>query len=58
MPQSDEDYFRNRANAERELAARASTPAVAAIHTSLARGYDELVRREQRPRPIIRPIQR
>jgi hypothetical protein len=58
MPQSDEEYFRSRAVAERELAASASTPAVAAIHISLARGYDELVRREQQPLQTIRTVQR
>ncbi len=50
MPfQSDEDYFRSRANTERDLARTASSPVVANIHLSLASGYDELVRQAQQP---------
>ncbi len=50
---SDEDYFRCRANEERELARRAVSPAVSSIHLSLAVGYDELVRREQQAGLVV-----
>lgn len=42
MLQSDIEYYRRRAAAERELARTATSPASAAIHAELARGYDAL----------------
>lgn len=53
--QSDEEYFLSRAEAERAAAKAAGNPAVAKIHSSLAQGYDELVRQE---RAQIRPVLR
>ena len=53
--QTDEEYFRLRAEAERELASTATNPAVVRVHASLATGYDALVRQEQEAkRPILR----
>ena len=37
------DYFRMRALEERERAASSDTPSIAAIHQSLAEGYEKLV---------------
>lgn len=50
---SDEEYFRSRADEERELARSAVSPAVSRIHLSLAVGYDELVRREQQSGQLV-----
>ena len=53
MPQSDTEYFRQRAEAERALAKSAAKASVAAIHDELARGYEALVRYEElRPVPF------
>ena len=38
------EYFRMRALEERERAASSDTPSIAAIHQSLAEGYEKLVR--------------
>jgi hypothetical protein len=48
--QTDEEYFRSRAETERQLASAASSVEVADIHASLAKGYDELVRQERASR--------
>jgi hypothetical protein len=39
------DYFTSRARASRDMAAKAATPAIAAIHLHLANRYDAIVRR-------------
>lgn len=47
--QSDLEYFSARAVIERDRASDAPTPNIARIHDELARGYEELVKREKRP---------
>ena len=49
MLQSDTDYFRQRATAEREMALKAANPQVAEIHLELARGYDALAEGPEAP---------
>lgn len=44
MAKTDLEYFRHRAGMEREMARKAATPKVAAIHDELAREYDSLVK--------------
>ena len=50
---SDVEYYRQRANAERELARDAGRADVAAIHDELARQYEALVNRAEL-RPTLR----
>ncbi len=47
MAISDTEYYRERAAVERALAQSAASPEVAAIHASLARGYEALVAKEE-----------
>jgi len=50
MSQSNFDYFRLRAEQEREAARKASEPYIAAIHSELADGYEAVLRHpESRP---------
>ena len=43
MPQSDLEYYRQRASTERRMALAAERTDVAAVHEELARGYQALV---------------
>ena len=43
MPSTDQDYFRLRAEEERQRASQAASSKIAAIHLELAAKYDELV---------------
>jgi hypothetical protein len=43
---SDVDYYRQREQAEKDLAAAATDPAIRAIHETLAGKYAELAHRE------------
>lgn len=47
MSETDMEYFRQRAAREREMARKARTPKIAAIHEELARGYDLLIKEPQ-----------
>jgi hypothetical protein len=53
VPSLDIEYYRQRANAERELAKDAKRANVAAIHAELARQYDALMNRAEL-RPTLR----
>ena len=53
MPSLDIEYYRQRANAERELAKDAKRVNVAAIHAELARQYEALMNRAEL-RPTLR----
>ncbi len=56
MSSTDLEYFRERAAVERALAQAAVSTDVAAIHASLARGYEALVEKEEiRPRFHLLP---
>lgn len=50
MSSNDANYFRDRAAAERALAAAANHPVVAAVHGELAERYDALVKERHGPR--------
>ena len=49
MSGNNDDYFRARATAERELAATANDSIVAAVHLELASRYEALLRDSGRP---------
>ena len=49
----DVDYFRARAQEERELSETIADPAIALIHLNLARRYRRLVASETAGRPIL-----
>ena len=49
MTWDDSEYFRHRAEAERDLSAKAADPHSAAIHLELAERYESLVAEVRRP---------
>ena len=53
MSETDMEYYRQRADREREMARNAATPKVAAIHDELARGYDLLVKEPQERNGVL-----
>ena len=55
MSQSDIEYYRQRAKAERETAKQSNRADVAEIHEELARLYDALIEHEQL-RPTMRIV--
>lgn len=57
MPvQTDEEYFQSRVAIERQLAAEASSAEAAAMHASIAAGYEVLVWQEQARRRLEPPM--
>lgn len=56
MSKTDVDYFRRRAAVEREMAGKAVSPEVAAVHQELARGYDALANESQQRQRALRAI--
>lgn len=55
MTPEDTEYYRERAAAEREMARKAATPEIAAIHEELARGYDSLAKQAE-PERVLRAV--
>ena len=55
MQWGDVAYYRERAAAERRLAAASENPHVAAIHEELARRYEELAKKVHLP-PTLRIV--
>lgn len=54
MSWSDADYFRNRAEAEREVAVASANPIAAEVHLHLAELYE--LRAGEDRRPSLRPV--
>ena len=54
MPTENKAYYRGRALEERERAAAASEPSIAAIHSDLAAKYEALAK-EGGAKPTLRP---